>query len=82
MFSRQKAMLLERLDTGQAEKLDTFAEMLASLSPDERWLVGEYVERASLADFLAQNTAGSLLDSPANISNCSLALTRQRRPRR
>ena len=82
MLTRQKSQLRDRLEAGQADKLDAFAQMLAGLSPDERWLVGEYVEQASLNEFLDKNTASSLLDSPANISNCTLALTRQRRPRR
>jgi len=81
VLNSQRDLLLERLDPSQADKLDAFAQMLARLSPEERWLIGEYVERASLSDFLAQNTSSSLLESPANLEKCSLPLTRQRHPR-
>ena len=69
------------LTESQRQRLDDLAQMLSKLSADERWLVGEYIERDSLFDKIVSHSSSSLLDSPTNIEHCIVCITRCTIPR-
>ena len=69
------------LTESQRQRLDDLAQMLSKLSADERWLVGEYIERDSLFDKIVSHSSSSLLDSPTNIEHCIVCITRCTSPR-
>ena len=51
-------------------KLDQLAKLVAYLSPEERWLVGDYVEKGTLGSFIRKNTPSGISQNTSNIDKC------------
>jgi hypothetical protein len=68
---KRKEELQGYLKEDRRLKIEQLAKLVAFLPPDERWLVTEYVEQASLQDFIARSGSESVSQDFSKISECS-----------
>lgn len=72
VHNQQKTALSKKMTNERRSKIEQLAKLVAFLPAEERWLVTEYVQRASLQDFIAAET-------PSTVSQ-DISLMNQRRP--